>query len=105
MHCTILTPDREVFNGPITSVKVPGTLGEFQILKNHAAIVSALVKGSITVVTASGEYRVYDDVSGQIETNDKANETISFNIEQGFVEVLNNEISILAGSVDALAAD
>lgn len=104
MNCTILTPEREVFNGPITSVKVPGALGEFQIMKNHAAIVSSLEKGPITVVTAAGEYRVYDDVSGQIETLDKANEIITFNIERGFVEVLNNEVSILAGSVGALAA-
>lgn len=47
MNIAVLTPDREIFQGVITSVKVPGVKGEFQVLKNHAPIVSALEKGNV----------------------------------------------------------
>ena len=39
MYITVLTPDKQIFQGSITSVKVPGTSGRFQVLRNHAPIV------------------------------------------------------------------
>ncbi|HOY18892.1 MAG TPA: F0F1 ATP synthase subunit epsilon, partial [Haliscomenobacter sp.] len=60
MNITVLTPDREIFAGPIKSIKVPGVKGEFQVLQNHAPIVSALSAGKVTIVTGAGEYRYYD---------------------------------------------
>jgi F-type H+-transporting ATPase subunit epsilon len=80
MNITVLTPDKEVFKGAITSVKVPGTGGQFQVLKNHAPIVSSLSKGAITIVKDGGE-------------------KMSFTIEKGFIEVLNNEVSLLVQGV------
>ncbi len=76
MNLNILTPESEVFNGDIISVKVPSTDGPFQILKNHAPIVAALVNGTVEVKTVSGEISKYT-------------------IEKGFVEVLNNKVNIL----------
>ena len=76
MQISILSPDREIFEGPIDSVKVPGTVGEFEVLKNHAPIVAALGEGSVRIVKEGGE-------------------KMSFQIEKGFIEVLNNEISLL----------
>jgi F-type H+-transporting ATPase subunit epsilon len=96
MNITILTPDKEIFNGAIVSVKVPGTLGEFQVLKNHAPIVSSLSKGTVTLVTNGGPHRFYNEETSTIETNSQPDKTISFQIEGGFIEVLNNEISLLA---------
>ena len=55
MHLTMLTPEQEIFKGNVQSVKVPGVNGQFQILNNHAPIVSALEKGTVVVVTATGE--------------------------------------------------
>lgn len=49
MHLSVLTPDVEYFSGQITSIKVPGAAGQFQVLKNHAPIVSALVDGAVEV--------------------------------------------------------
>jgi len=95
MRITVLTPDKELFKGAATSVKVPGTDGQFQILKNHAAIVSSLGMGEIEVVTAGGEHSFYDEESSTIKTVEEPGKTISFSIERGFIEMLNNEVSLL----------
>jgi len=81
MNISILTPDREIFQGTVTSVKVPGTLGSFQVLKNHAPIVSSLSEGEVSVVREGGE-------------------RMSFRIKGGFIEVLNNNISLLLTGVE-----
>lgn len=76
MELVALTPEKELFNGAISSVKVPGVNGQFEILSGHAPIVAAL---------GEGEVRILDE-SGQRTT---------FNIEKGFIEVINNEVSLL----------
>ena len=76
MVLDVLTPDEQLFSGEITAVTVPGINGKFQILENHAPIVSALAKGNVEIKRADG----------QLET---------FLIEQGFIEVLQNEVSLL----------
>ena len=77
MNLTILTPDEEKFNGEVISVALPGIDGKFQILKGHAPLVAALDKGEVKVEFASGE-------------------TKFFGIAGGFVEVLNESVSVLA---------
>jgi F-type H+-transporting ATPase subunit epsilon len=80
MNITVLTPDKEVFKGEIKSIKVPGIGGEFQVLNNHAPVVSALGKGTVSIDrTEGGKY--------------------SFGIEKGFIEVLNNSVSLLVQGV------
>jgi F-type H+-transporting ATPase subunit epsilon len=76
MHLIILTPEKELFAGPVKSVKVPGTSGHFEVLDGHAPIVSSLQKGEVRVITETGEKQTYA-------------------IEQGFIEVLRNEVSVL----------
>ncbi len=95
MDITILTPDKEVFQGKVVSVKVPGSGGQFQVLKNHAPIVSSLDHGFVNLVTAKGEYSYFNDETGTIETGEEAGREISFEIQGGFIEVLNNNISLL----------
>ena len=80
MNIVVLTPDKEVFNGEINSVKVPGVGGQFQILRGHAPLVSALSEGDVSIVKADGQ-------------------KVTFGISQGFVEVLRNEISLLVTGV------
>ncbi|MEM8525305.1 MAG: ATP synthase F1 subunit epsilon [Bacteroidota bacterium] len=80
MNLSVLTADQSIFEGAITSIKVPGVLGEFQVLNNHAPIVSALQAGKVTIKKDGGEEMVFD-------------------IEQGFIEVLNNEVSLLVQGV------
>ena len=95
MNISILTPDKEIFKGAATSIKVPGTLGQFQILKNHAPIVSSLEIGKLEVVTGEGTYAYYDEESQSLKSADKPGRTIIFEITGGFVEVLKNEVSVL----------
>ncbi len=76
MNITVLTPDKEVFQGAISSVKVPGITGEFEILNNHAPLVSALGEGKVRIVKDGGD-------------------RLNFKIEKGFIEVLKNEVSLL----------
>jgi len=77
MILEIITPEKELYNGTVSSVKVPGSAGEFEILNNHASIVSSLINGNIRVI------------------NDKEEE-LNFNIKSGVIEMQKNKIVILA---------
>ena len=81
MQLEILTPSKNIFSGEVKLVKVPGSNGSFEILKNHAAIISTLTEGELKVETESGEIFHYK-ASG------------------GVVEVKNNHIIILAESIE-----
>jgi len=99
MTIHVLTPDKEVFTGRITSVKVPGTQGEFQVLRNHAPIVSSLEPGEVEIVTSSGVHRILDTETGVIKTREEPGKKVTFTIESGFIEVLNNEVSLLVSGI------
>lgn len=72
MIVEIITPEKKLFAGETTMVRVPGSMGSFQILKSHAAIVSTLEKGIITVRKPDGEEINFDINSGLVECkNDK----------------------------------
>jgi F-type H+-transporting ATPase subunit epsilon len=76
MNLVILSPEKEIFSGEVKSVIVPGADGQFELLNNHAAIVSSLNKGDVKVQKANGE-------------------RLSYAVSGGFVEMLNNEVSLL----------
>ncbi len=103
MNITVLTPDKEIFQGAIESVKVPGVTGEFQILRNHAPIVSALTTGKVILETAEGSYRFYDHANGAVEEGEGAGNTLNYEVEGGFIEVLNNEVTLLISNLIAAA--
>ena len=77
MLLEIITPEIKLFEGEVTSVKFPGTDGEFGVLNNHAPIISTLTKGSIVVI-------------------DNNNESKNFEINGGVIEMQNNKIIVLA---------
>lgn len=79
MNLEILTPDKKVFEGEVRSVTVPGTMGSFEILNNHAPIISTLDDGKL-IVRGSGKEEVYL-------------------IKGGVVEVLNNKVMVLAEAI------
>jgi F-type H+-transporting ATPase subunit epsilon len=80
MELDILSPDSKIYSGLIKLVQLPGTLGSFGVLKNHAPLISTLEKGQIKV----------------IDTN---NDIHTFEVSEGVVEVLKNRIIVLVGSV------
>ena len=75
----IITPDRTVYNGEVESATFPGTLGTFQVLNNHAPVISTLFKGPMSYVNESGSH--------------------NYQVDGGVVEVLHNKITVLAESV------
>ena len=70
MQLDILTPDKAMFSGQITSIILPGSKGQFEILNNHAAIVSSLEKGTIKVKTADGRAELFEVNGGVVEAMD-----------------------------------
>lgn len=101
MNITILTPDKEIFHGDIISVKVPGTTGQFMVLKGHAPIVSSLSKGEVSLVTNGGKYRYFEEESGTIKEGSLVGQEIKYAISGGFIEVLNNQVSLLVRAPQA----
>lgn len=81
MKIEIITPDRRVFEGEIKSVRVPGKKGSFQVLKDHAPIVSTLESGPVIMLDMEGR-----------ETR--------LTIGGGVIEVRSNRIILLADSVN-----
>jgi F-type H+-transporting ATPase subunit epsilon len=77
MILEIITPEKQLFSGEVTSVKFPGTNGEFEILNNHAPIISTLSKGEIRVTITQKD-------------------TQKFNVNGGVIEMQNNKIIVLA---------
>ena len=77
MILEIITPEKEVFKGEVNSVKFPGTSGDFEILNDHAPIISTLTNGNIRVITAD-------------------NTTENFSINGGVIEMQQNKIIVLA---------
>ena len=76
MHIEIITPEKLLFAGEIKLVKLPGTLGSFEIMENHAPIISTLTKGKIKV-------------------KDKTGIITYFDINGGLIEASNNQINVL----------
>lgn len=69
MNVSILSPLKSLFQGEATSVNLPGKIGAFTILENHAPIVSTLDKGVITI-TNKEEISEIEIVSGFVEVHD-----------------------------------
>ena len=63
MLLDILTPEKKLFEGEVKSVKFPGTNGEFEILNNHAPIISTLTKGEIRVLNINSKKEIFNIVS------------------------------------------
>ncbi len=76
MNLEIITPDKTIFKGETDLVQLPGIDGSFEILNNHAALISALSKGVVKIM--KGKTEDYFEING------------------GVIEVLNNKVLILA---------
>ncbi|SEA08269.1 F-type H+-transporting ATPase subunit epsilon [Prevotella sp. tc2-28] len=63
----IVSPERIEFDGEVERVLVPGSLGQFEILTNHAPIISSLDKGKVVYGLASGEKKSLDVIGGFVE--------------------------------------
>ena len=86
MNLEILTPEKKLYSGEVYGVQMPGISGSFEVLDRHAPLISALKAGRIKVL------------------KDKQNHTATFDIQGGFVEVLNNRVTVLVEGASETAA-
>ncbi len=80
MNLEIITPDKSVFSGEVKLVQLPGVTGSFEVMNNHAPIISILGQGKIKALGLK-------------------NEETFFDVESGVVEVSDNKVVVLAESV------
>lgn len=74
LQLKIVSPEKIEFDGAVESVLVPGTMGQFEILNDHAPIISTLQKGTVEYTTSEGK--------------------VQLEIQGGFVEVQKNVVSL-----------
>lgn len=74
MTLKIISSEDILFEGKVTMVTLPGEEGEFQVLRNHASLISTLVPGKVSYVA--------DDTTEELEVNG------------GVVDVDNNVVSV-----------
>ncbi len=77
----ILTPQKSAFSGEVESFTAPGTLGSFEILKNHAPFLTTISVGEVKIHEHNG------------------NETL-YSTSGGFVEVSHNRVTFLAETIE-----
>ena len=77
MLLEIIAPDQELYSGEVDLIQVPGSKGSFEILRNHAPIISTLEPGSIKIVDSKGG-------------------VTNFEVAGGVIEAKNNKIIVLA---------
>ncbi|CAN5464610.1 ATP synthase F1 subunit epsilon [soil metagenome] len=82
INLSIVSPEKIVYSGEVNSVTAPGELGYFQILYNHAALISTLGTGQLKIITNS-------------------NETLLYAVSGGVFEVKNNKAILLADSIES----
>ena len=83
MFIEIITPDKKIFEGEVISAIFPGTDGSFQVLNNHASLISTLGKGNVNFV----------------KTLSNKAEKVELEVDGGVVEILNNKVTVLAEKI------
>lgn len=69
MYLEIVTPDKALFSEEVRLVQVPGSKGSFEILHQHAPIISTLEQGRIRIVTPTGAEKYFNITGGIVEVN------------------------------------
>lgn len=91
MFLEIVTPEATLFSGEVTSVAVPGVNGEFEMLKDHAPIVSLLKKGHVKLY--GEDLQLDEEVEDRFTKEDRG---IWLAINSGTIELKDNKIIVLA---------
>ena len=78
MDLEILTPEKKLYSGTVYGVQLPGTDGMFEVLEKHAPLVASLKSGKLKIIK-----------------DKQMSNTTFLTIQGGFVEVLNNNVTVL----------
>ncbi len=96
MYLEIVTPEATVFKAEVNAVKVPGHDGEFQMLNNHAPIVSTLTAGEVKINIVPGKKNEVKTKGDVIMSKNNEKDVVYFNIKGGVLEMKDNKAIILA---------
>ncbi|WP_333599162.1 F0F1 ATP synthase subunit epsilon [Flavobacterium sp.] len=92
MILEIVSPEATLFKGEVTSVSLPGVDGSFQILNNHAPIVSILKQGTVKIAAQS--FKINKEVAEKFTKVNDQNYTLE--IHSGTIEMKDNKVIVLA---------
>ena len=91
MYLEIITPEATLFSGKVTSVAVPGVSGEFEMLNNHAPIVSLLKQGHVKIY---GDINLDEEVEKKFTKGEDRGVWLAIN--SGTIEMNENKVIVLA---------
>ncbi|PQJ16398.1 F0F1 ATP synthase subunit epsilon [Aureicoccus marinus] len=91
MHLEIVSPEATLFSGDVVSVTVPGLMGEFQMLENHAPIVSLLTEGDVKI---QGDICIEEEFEDRFTSGAQGQKVLK--IRSGTLELKDNRIVLLA---------
>jgi F-type H+-transporting ATPase subunit epsilon len=91
MYLEIVSPEATLFGGDVESVAVPGINGEFEMLNNHAPIVSLLKEGHVKIY---GDIQLDEEVEDKFTKGEKRGTWLAIN--SGTIELKDNKIVVLA---------
>ncbi|MFD2724936.1 F0F1 ATP synthase subunit epsilon [Hyunsoonleella rubra] len=90
MYLEIVSPEATLFSGEVDSVSVPGVNGEFEMLKDHAPIVSLLKEGNVKI---AGNITLDEEVEAKFNKSDRG---FWLPISSGTIEMKDNKVIVLA---------
>jgi F-type H+-transporting ATPase subunit epsilon len=91
MYLEIVSPEATLFSGEVKSVTVPGINGEFQMLKDHAPIVSLLQNGNVIV---DGDVVIEEEFENKFSKDGNGRTILAIN--SGTIEMKDNKVIVLA---------
>ena len=91
MYLEIISPEAIVFKGEVDSISVPGSSGDFQVLNNHAPIISTLKKGIVKIKTNKTPEEKDENFFSK-----EGKETFLYKINSGVIQVKKNKLILLS---------
>ncbi len=91
MFLEIVSPEATLFSGEVTAVTVPGINGEFQMLENHAPIVSLLQEGNVKI---QGNISIEKAYESKFSKGENGQTVLAIN--SGTIEMKDNKVIVLA---------
>lgn len=96
MYLEIVSPEATIFSSEVDSVVVPGINGEFEMLKNHAPIVSLLKEGIVKINRHSQSHIILDELHNEVISQNDDKKVLTVKITSGTIEMKDNKVIVLA---------
>ncbi len=95
MYLEIVSPEATLFSSEVDSVSLPGVNGDFQVLKDHAAIVSLLKEGTIKIHTHTQSHLEFDELHSMVVRHNDDDKVLTVKVSSGTMEMKDNKVIVL----------